>query len=102
MNTCPMPADHPRQTPGAPPRTTGPAAPAHQEDRPAPVPFDPEAATVLEGLGDLRGVEPSSPADVPRWRAYLAETAPDPTLEELRDGGSFEVVERTVDRKSVV
>ncbi|CAM5285005.1 esterase [Streptomyces canarius] len=99
MNTCPMPADHLRQTPATPPRTTGPAAPAapaHQEDRPAPVPFDPEAATVLEGLGDLRGVEPSSPAEVPRWRAYLAETAPDPTLEELRDGGSFEVVERTV------
>ncbi|MFF5551577.1 alpha/beta hydrolase [Streptomyces olivaceoviridis] len=60
------------------------------------MPFDPEAATVLEGLGDLRGVEPSSPADVPRWRAHLAETSPDPTLEELRDGGSFEVVERTV------
>ncbi|MFJ5681021.1 alpha/beta hydrolase [Streptomyces sp. NPDC093097] len=60
------------------------------------MPFDPEAAIVLDGLGDLRGAEPSSPADVPRWRAYLAETAPDPTLEELRDGGSFEVVERAV------
>ncbi|AEY85571.1 esterase [Streptomyces hygroscopicus subsp. jinggangensis 5008] len=60
------------------------------------MPFDPEAAIVLEGLGDLCGVEPSSPAGVPRWRAHLAETSPDPTLEELRDGGRFEVVERTV------
>ncbi|MER7029161.1 MULTISPECIES: alpha/beta hydrolase fold domain-containing protein [Streptomyces] len=58
------------------------------------MPFDPEAALVLGRLGDLRGAEPSSPADVPRWRAQLAEAAPDPGLEELRDGGKFEVAER--------
>lgn len=69
---------------------------ADQQSPPAPVPFDPQAATVLDGLGDLRGSEPASPTDVPRWRAYLAATAPDPTLDELRDGGRFEVVERAV------
>ncbi|MFB7629991.1 alpha/beta hydrolase [Streptomyces sp. NPDC056149] len=58
------------------------------------MPFDPEVAIVLDRLGELRDAEPSSPADVPRWRAHLAQTAPDPTLEELRDGGGFEVVER--------
>ncbi|MET7695880.1 alpha/beta hydrolase [Streptomyces sp. NPDC005483] len=60
------------------------------------MPFDPQAAIVLDGLGDLRGAEPASPADVPRWRAQLAATAPDPTLEEVRDGGRFEVMERGV------
>lgn len=72
-----------------------PPRPDHEEP-PAPVPFDPQATAVLDELGDLRGAEPLSPTDVPRWRAHLAATAPDPTLEELRDGGRFEVVERTV------
>ncbi|MFC8714561.1 alpha/beta hydrolase fold domain-containing protein [Streptomyces sp. NPDC057197] len=61
-----------------------------------PVPFDPEPAAFLDGPAVPPGAEPSSPADVPRWRDLLARMSPDPTVEELRDGGAFEVHERRV------
>ncbi|WP_051813348.1 alpha/beta hydrolase [Streptomyces sp. NRRL S-340] len=61
-----------------------------------PVPFDPELAAFLDGPAVPPGAEPSSPADVPRWRALLAGTSPDPTDEELSDGGAFDVHERRV------
>ncbi|POX42771.1 esterase [Streptomyces sp. Ru73] len=58
-------------------------------------PFDPELAAVLDGMGDLRAAFPSSAALVPGWRARLAEMVPEPTLEQLRAGGAYEVDERT-------
>ncbi|WP_199896412.1 alpha/beta hydrolase [Streptomyces niger] len=61
-----------------------------------PVRFDPELATVLNGMDDLRDAFPSDPAMIPRWRERLAEMVPDPTLDELRAGGAFEVYERSV------
>ncbi|GGJ64020.1 alpha/beta hydrolase [Streptomyces brasiliensis] len=67
----------------------------HDSERSAPpVPFDAELSAVLDGLGALLDAEPTSPAVVPGWRALLAEAAPDPTLEELRGDGAFEVYER--------
>lgn len=64
---------------------------------PAPPPaFDPELSDVLDGMGDLRDAFPSDPALVPRWRARLADMVPDPTLDELRADGAFEVHEARV------
>ncbi|WP_051871721.1 alpha/beta hydrolase [Streptomyces sclerotialus] len=47
-------------------------------------------------MGDLRDAFPSAPAMVPRWRARLAEMVPDPTLDQLRADGAFEMYERSV------
>ncbi|MFF4761334.1 alpha/beta hydrolase [Streptomyces sp. NPDC001276] len=74
--------------------STTPPPPRNGERNAPPVPFDTELSAVLDGLGALLDAEPASPADVPRWRALLSEAAPDPTLEELRGDGGFEVRER--------
>ncbi|MEU6113131.1 alpha/beta hydrolase [Streptomyces sp. NPDC047117] len=58
--------------------------------------FAPELAAVLSGMDDLRDAFPSDPAMVPQWRKRLAEIVPDPTLDELRADGAFEVYERSV------
>lgn len=99
MNAHPVPDHGPQQNPGTASGARGPAAavgPAVPVNGLVPVPFDPEAAGVLGGLAGLRAAEPASPGEVPRWRARLAGIAPDPTVEELREGGRFEVVERAV------
>lgn len=59
-----------------------------------PVPFDPELNTTLETLGPPHENAPASADQIPRWRAHLAKA--DPTLDELRDQGRFEVHELLV------
>ncbi|MGP4019049.1 alpha/beta hydrolase [Saccharopolyspora sp. 5N708] len=71
-------------------------SPYNERPQGASTPFDPELSAVLDGMSELREALPRSPAMVARWRARLAEVAPEPTLEELRDGGTFEVHERSV------
>jgi acetyl esterase/lipase len=61
-----------------------------------PVPFDPELSVALEAMGDERDSFPSDPSVVSQWRAEQADAMQDATLEELRDGGAFEVYERSV------
>ncbi|MGW7518466.1 alpha/beta hydrolase [Streptomyces sp. NPDC054796] len=79
------------RTPGLPdPGLADPAGPL-----PAP-PFDPQLAPVLDDIGELRDAAPASPAEVPAWRARLGQLASDPTLEELRADGAYEVTERHV------
>lgn len=59
-----------------------------------PVPFDPELNPTLEKLGPPHENAPVSADQIPRWRTHLAKA--DPTLDELRDRGRFEVHERLV------
>ncbi|MFB7493356.1 alpha/beta hydrolase [Streptomyces sp. NPDC056161] len=59
-----------------------------------PVPFEPELADALEKLGPALENVPLSNDDIPQWRAHVA--AADPSLDELRDRGRFEVRELLV------
>ncbi|MFD0412272.1 alpha/beta hydrolase [Streptomyces sp. NPDC127108] len=65
--------------------------PQHPRLTPPPVPFAPELAAVLDNLGPPRHNAPASADDIPRWRAQLA--AADPSLDQLRDHGRFEIQE---------
>ncbi|GAA2324338.1 alpha/beta hydrolase [Streptomyces kunmingensis] len=59
-----------------------------------PVPFAPELVDLLERMGPPHENAPATAAQIPQWRAQVAEA--DPTLDELRDGGRFDVQERLV------
>ncbi|MFE7398027.1 alpha/beta hydrolase [Streptomyces sp. NPDC057557] len=54
-----------------------------------PVPFDPELNPILKNLGPPHENAPVSADDIPRWRAQLATA--DPSLDQLRDHGRFEI-----------
>ena len=56
-----------------------------------PVPFALELAAELERLGPPEENAPVSLDDIPRWRAQLATA--DPSLDQLRDQGRFEIQE---------
>lgn len=57
-----------------------------------PTPFDPEVRAAVEALGAER-LEPMTAANLAGRRARDAASRPRPTVEELRDGGRFEVAE---------
>ncbi|MEU8621903.1 alpha/beta hydrolase fold domain-containing protein [Streptomyces sp. NPDC048623] len=58
----------------------------------SPPPFDPEVRAAVEALGAGRH-EPITAANLAARQARDAASRPRPTVEELRDGGRFEVAE---------
>ncbi|MDR3080116.1 MAG: alpha/beta hydrolase, partial [Streptomyces sp.] len=66
----------------------------HRQRTAPPVPFAPELAAELDKLGPPQENAPVSVDDIPRWRTQLATA--DPSLDQLRDQGRFEVQELPV------
>ncbi|MEU8543826.1 alpha/beta hydrolase [Streptomyces sp. NPDC048717] len=65
--------------------------PNRQRRTAPPVPFAHELTAALDALGPPRRGAPGSLDGIPAWRARLAES--DPSLEQLRDEGRFEIQE---------